>query len=89
MVRPMFTRRFWSANQMISSAYELKKPSDGYGSHDNSKRLGFHQVEDAYNVSVPRTDCHGSEEEIIANNRGQLPDERKLAPQGGLHGEDF
>lgn len=84
MVRPMFTRRFWSADPMSSYSYESNKPSSGShelstGSNIKSKaeRLGFRQVKDPYNVSVLRTvEGHGSEEEIIAQGDGDMANQK-------------
>ncbi|KAH7066947.1 hypothetical protein BKA63DRAFT_131649 [Paraphoma chrysanthemicola] len=96
MVRPMFTRRFWSADPMSSSAYESNKPSSGShelstGSNLKSKaeRLGFRQVKDPYDVSVLRTvEGHGSEEEIIAQRDSDIANQKNQAPHRALHEQE-
>ena len=77
MVRPLFTRRFWSDDPTGSSGYSSNKRSNGYESHELSRgsianakasRLGFRPVKDPYNVSALRTERNESEEEIIAGD---------------------
>lgn len=72
LVRPLFTRRFWSSDPLNSSGYSSNKRSNGYESHELSSRsnakasrLGFRPVKDPYNVSVLQTERNESEEKII------------------------
>jgi hypothetical protein len=74
MVRPIFTRRFWSDNPGSSTGYSSNKRSDGneslelsgkLASDSKGSRLGFRPVKDPYNVSVLRTECNESEERIV------------------------
>jgi hypothetical protein len=74
MVRPLFTRRFWSSDPYASSSYSSNKRSDGFESHElsgkagsepKSSRLGFRIPKDPYNVSVLQTQTNESEERIM------------------------
>jgi hypothetical protein len=78
MVRPLFTRRFWSNDPKGSSSYYSNKRSDGYESHELSdgstpgakaSRLGFRTAKDPYNISALRTQGNESQEDIIAEGR--------------------
>jgi hypothetical protein len=78
MVRPLFTRRFWSNDPNGSSSYSSNKQSDGYESHELShgstpatkaSRLGFLTVKDPYNISALRTQGNESQEDIIAGDQ--------------------
>ncbi|KAH7119934.1 hypothetical protein B0J11DRAFT_582429 [Dendryphion nanum] len=73
MIRPLFTRRFWSSNPHETTGNSSNKRSNGYESHELSSRsnpsaasrLGFRKVKDIYNVSVLQTNNNESEEKII------------------------
>jgi hypothetical protein len=78
MVRPLFTRRFWSDDPTGSSSYSSNKKSDGYESHELSRgslpaakasRLGFRPVKDPYNISALRSHGNESQEDIIAGEQ--------------------
>ncbi|KAG9193561.1 hypothetical protein G6011_03596 [Alternaria panax] len=74
IIRPLFTRRFWSGNYDSSNSYPSNKPSNGYESHelsgsagDGSKpsRLGFRKPKDPYNISVLQTAQENESQERI------------------------
>ena len=73
MIRPLFTRRFWTNDPQDTSRNSSKKRSNGYESHELShqttsntpSRLGFRKVRDIYNVSVLQTNNNESEEKIM------------------------
>jgi hypothetical protein len=78
MVRPLFTRRFWSNDPYSSSSSSSNKRSDGFESHElsgkagnNSKgsRSGFRTPKDPYNVSVLQTQTNESEERIMQSGQ--------------------
>jgi hypothetical protein len=82
MIRPLFTRRFWSDDPSSSSDYSSYKRSDGYESHELSgrsgndskgSRLGLRLKKDPYNVSVLRTERNESEENIMQAGQITVP----------------
>jgi hypothetical protein len=83
MVRPLFTRRFWSNDLYSSSSgYSSNKRSDGVESHELSgkarndskgSRLGFRTPKDPYNVSVLQTQTNESEERIMQAGQNSHP----------------
>ncbi|KAF1847796.1 uncharacterized protein K460DRAFT_352877 [Cucurbitaria berberidis CBS 394.84] len=78
MIRPLFTRRFWTNKPTGSSAYASNQPSNGNESHELSRSgnpsskaswLRLRPVKDQYDVSVLRTKANESEEEIVGNGQ--------------------
>lgn len=72
MIRPVFTRRFWTNGTTSTAGYDSRK----YASHElsdrsapqsqsTSYRLGFRKVKDPYGMSVLETKANESEEKII------------------------
>ncbi|KAF2126432.1 hypothetical protein P153DRAFT_346150 [Dothidotthia symphoricarpi CBS 119687] len=72
MIRPIFTRRFWTNKPGHSSGYSSNKPSHPYESHELShqsnslaSRLGLSKTKDTYGVSILRTKGNDSDEDIM------------------------
>ncbi|KAJ4362898.1 hypothetical protein N0V83_010015 [Neocucurbitaria cava] len=88
LVRPLFTRRFWSADPLNSSGYSSNKRSNGYESHELSNRsntkasrLGFRPVKDPYNVSVLQTELRNESEEKIIPSKEDSAFNRRVPSQ--------
>jgi hypothetical protein len=71
MIRPIFTRRFWTSGTASRAGYDSKyvshELSDRSASqpHSMAHRMGFRKVKDPYGMSVLETNVNESEEKII------------------------
>lgn len=87
MIRPVFTRRFWTNGTASSTGYDSNK----YVSHElsdrnasqsqsTSYRLGFRKVKDPYGMSVLETKANESEEKIIKKDHEPTTERTTLEP---------
>ena len=92
MIRPIFTRRFWTNGAAPSTGYNSNK----YVSHELSDRnasqpqsttyrMGFRKVKDPYGMSVLETKANESEEKIINEDLEQAVGRATRGPSSAHH----
>lgn len=92
MIRPVFTKKFWTGGVDSSTGYNSGK----YASHELSDRnpsqlqsaayrMGFRKVKDPYGMSVLETKANESEEKIIQDDVEQGQGRRTLEPSSAQH----
>ncbi|PVH98960.1 hypothetical protein DM02DRAFT_680576 [Periconia macrospinosa] len=91
MIRPVFTRRFWTNGTTSSTGYNTNNKyasyelSDRNASQSTSHRMGFHKVKDPYGMSVLETKANESEEKIINKDLEQGMGRATLSPTSPQH----